>query len=388
MTLKTSKTAPHRSNVTLNDRLEATGGRPAGFDYLRIILATGVIFFHSMNLTVHQQGVFGELEHIFRPFYPFILPMFFSLSGFLVAGSLERSKTLISFLGLRAIRIIPALMVETILCAIVIGLLFTTLPYKVYFTSSGFAHYFLNIVGDIHFYLPGVFQSNIVHYVNLQLWTVPWELRCYLAIAVLTLIGFGKRKALLLGAVILLNIVIFVHHLFSGHIAGTFNEFVPGVILVECFLFGICVYSFREKIVWNGWIALVCFAIVLFLTTSRHGPWGTHLLALPSAYLTVYLGLLEPKKLVIISSGDYSYGIYLYGYPVQQSVVTLCGHYLMPWYMNFIISFPIAALLAVGSWHLVEKHASKLRPRLFGFEKRVLAMRSTLKSMAGIAASE
>ena len=146
--------------ATLNDRLEATGGRPSGFDYLRIILATSVILFHSFNLTTGENVALHDLHGFFRPIDALIVPMFFSLSGFLIAGSLERSRTLISFLGLRAIRLVPALLVETVLSAIVIGLLFSYLPYRQYLVDSEFSRYFLNVIGDIHYNLPGVFEHN------------------------------------------------------------------------------------------------------------------------------------------------------------------------------------------------------------------------------------
>jgi peptidoglycan/LPS O-acetylase OafA/YrhL len=61
---------------TLNDRLEASGGRPSGFDYLRIILATGVIFFHSFDLTSGHNVALHDLGGMFRPIDTLIVPMF------------------------------------------------------------------------------------------------------------------------------------------------------------------------------------------------------------------------------------------------------------------------------------------------------------------------
>ncbi len=353
--------------VTIHDRLEAAGGRPSGFDYLRVILATGVVFFHSVNLTLYPYASFYSLPNLLLPFEPMILPMFFALSGFLVAGSLARSRTLVSFLGLRAIRILPALLVETVLCAVVLGLVFTTLPVGDYLKSPVFAHYFLNIIGDIHFYLPGVFAANPFHYVNLQLWTVPWEMRCYLAIGVLVAVGLGKRKGLVFGVALLVTVGIFVHHALH-HGFGKYNFDTPGVVLVQSFLYGVCIYLFRHRLAWNFWVMAVCLAAFLLLTSPMFGAWGAYLAALPGSYVTVYLGLLQPRRSAIVSSGDYSYGIYLYGFPVQQALVALFGRPLMPWYLNFCIAFLIVVLLAVVSWHLFEKHANKLRPALFGFE--------------------
>jgi hypothetical protein len=159
-----SYTTVHRSplvNNTLASRLTETKNRPSGFDYMRLILALGVIWSHSRLLTDDWQ-IPPLFNLIYGPFVAFLLPMFFALSGFLVAGSLERCNTLITFLGLRAFGIMPALTVEVLLSALVLGPLLTSASLPTYFLSQKFRLYFLNIVGDIHYYLPDVFLSNPV----------------------------------------------------------------------------------------------------------------------------------------------------------------------------------------------------------------------------------
>ena len=169
-------------------RLTAANGRPPGFDYMRLGLAASIIILHSVPTTD------GTDHDIFltplRPYIRAILPMFFALSGFLVAGSLERSKTMFGFLGLRVIRIFPALAVEVILSAFLIGAAVTTLPFASYFRDPLFLRYLLNIFGVVHFYLPGVFENNPnPRVVNGQLWTVPIELLCYVTLTALVLLG-------------------------------------------------------------------------------------------------------------------------------------------------------------------------------------------------------
>ena len=352
---------------------------------MRISLATAVIFFHSLDLTTGHNVAFNDMHGIFRPIDALILPMFFGLSGFLVAGSLERSRTLISFLGLRAIRLVPALLVETILSAIVIGLLFANIPYTQYFYSPVFLRYFLNIIGDIQYNLPGVFNKNPVpDTVNGQLWTIPWELRCYLSISVIAIIGMARKKAAFMFLVVLLNIGLFVHHGFlrTDHVHDTAGgASIEGILLVQNFLYGIVFYLFRSTIVWSKCIFLVTTPSVLFLTSVPFAFWGDSLTPPLVAYTTVYLGLLEPYRSKIISSGDYSYGIYLYGFPVQQAMVATLGAAGMHWYINFPVSLTIAALLAILSWHLVEKHAAGFRLPLFKGEKVILDRYLALKTV-------
>src|ERR1700761_7226647 len=132
---------------------------------------------------------------IFTPlFVAFLLPMFFALSGFLVAGGHERSNTLITFFGLRIFRIMPALTVEVLLSALILGPLLTTVTRTDYFVNPEFWSYFLNVIGGIHYYLSGVFLANPVTVVNGQLWTVRWELVCYIVLAVLAIAGIFQRR--------------------------------------------------------------------------------------------------------------------------------------------------------------------------------------------------
>lgn len=57
--------------------------------------------------------------------------------------------------------------------------------------------------------------------------------------------------------------------------------------------------------------------------------------------------------------GDVSYGLYLWGFPVQQLVVSLLGP-LAIW-LDLLVVVPVALALAVLSWRLVERRALALR---------------------------
>ena len=86
--------------ISLEDKLVEAKGRPSGFDYMRLILAISVVSFHAIIISYGGATLISVWASHWRIALALILPMFFSLSGFLVAGSLERSKTLITFLGL------------------------------------------------------------------------------------------------------------------------------------------------------------------------------------------------------------------------------------------------------------------------------------------------
>lgn len=97
--------------MTLQERLESTRFRPTGFDYMRIALAILILCWHSIITSYGVGTQTAVAASAARPFVATLLPMFFTLSGFLVAGSLERTRTVSMFLGIRVIRIFPALAV-------------------------------------------------------------------------------------------------------------------------------------------------------------------------------------------------------------------------------------------------------------------------------------
>src|ERR1700733_12268804 len=93
-------------------RIAQTGGHASGFDYMRLCLAPSIVCQHAGMTSYGMHADVALFESPARPLFRFILPAFFALSGFLVAGSQERSRTLLMFLGLRVLRINPALAVQ------------------------------------------------------------------------------------------------------------------------------------------------------------------------------------------------------------------------------------------------------------------------------------
>ncbi|CAN7465086.1 acyltransferase [Caballeronia sp. LjRoot34] len=338
-----------RPKITLSQRVEDVGAASSGFDYMRIGLAASILCWHTIY------SLYGaEFEQAYWDKYRMVvggmLPMFFVLSGFLVSGSLVRTGSIGKFLSLRAIRLYPALAVEVLLSALILGPLLTTLPLSAYFSSGTFWAYFHNIIGYITYPLPGLFSGNPVPDVtNVSLWTIPFELECYACLTLIALFGLQTRRLLLLMGLIAL-IVLKTYGLAR---LGDSGQFVapPGRLLVASFLAGVVAYFYRDKIPYSS--ALFAVALLLQLLLTRNAVTA-YLAVIPTAYVTVYLGLLNPPKYTFLMRGDYSYGLYLFAFPIQQTYALLFPQHRV-WWLSIGFSLSLGLAYAAFSWHLIEK---------------------------------
>ena len=340
---------------TIEQKMRDTGKHSSGFDYIRLIFAVLIIARHTLVIC---KGVAAENPTWvgpFRPYYEFLVPVFFALSGFLVAGSLARTNNLPTFLTLRVLRIFPALGGEVFISALLIGPLVTELPLHDYFTHPLFFSYFLNIFGNIHYFLPGVFVHNQVSWVNIQLWTVPYDLECYAIITCLAFLGIVRHPLWFACAAIIFSVYGLSNEWFSGTLAMEARN--SGHMVTATFLWGVFLYLWRERVPYHP----VLFIIALIMTWfSLLDPRTAYIGTLPIAYVTVYVGLINPRKIFLINSRDYSYALYLYAVPVQQ-----CVYQLFPggreWYIHFPLSLLITSIFAFLSWTFLESKIMNLK---------------------------
>ncbi len=321
-------------------------GFTAGFDYLRIGLALAILVWHSDILSSGSVALYeARWSGPFRFLLAGILPIFFALSGFLVAGSLARTR-LHQFVALRALRLVPALAVEVTLSALILGAFFTTLPLRDYLTNPELGSYFGNIVGLVHFTLPGVFEHNRTpRVINSQLWTIPFELECYLSLVLISLSTVLRDRRAFVALVVLFSLVATARALFIDPTSPVGP--IPGRALVVSFLAGVSLHLYRDKIPCSPALGLIAGIVSAVLLEF---PNTCYLAAFPVAYLTVWLGLMRPPK---IPFGDLSYGVYLFHFPIEQSIM-----HVFPsvgcWWQLTLIALPPSALCAWLSWNLVE----------------------------------
>lgn len=365
-----------RQAETIGSRLSAGGGFGSGFDWIRIVLAVSVAATHINSIVPRVSGHF-ELP----PVYHFgILYAFFGLSGFLITASAER-LSLANFMLNRSLRIFPALMVDIALSALVLGAIFTTLPLSDYYADPMTHRYFLNMLGAVQLHLPGVFESGTVTAVNYSLWTVPFELACYVLIGGL-IVTRGFRMVPLLACLWV------IAGLALAPLAGRLGPLDPalqhlfvlkGSRLLVAFLLGIAAYRWRDRIPRDPKL-LVAALLACAAVNLRLGPGEEHVIypvlsvfvGVPVLYVTLWVGTARLPTPGLFRRGDYSYGIYLYHWPIMQALVAVLPD-LRHAAVYLLVVMPVIFVFAALSWHLIEKPILSQRRR-FSFATRQRAL--------------
>jgi peptidoglycan/LPS O-acetylase OafA/YrhL len=346
-------------------------GIAPGFNFLRLALALTIVFYHVLT----ADGYYGTAHGPVLWFFEYsLVPMFFALSGFLITASAQRLD-LANFLLNRALRIVPALAVDILICAFIIGPAVTTLPLGEYFTDAGFLAYLMNIIGMVQLQLPGVFTSNPIQQVNGALWTIPWEITCYIIMAFMMITGVVRRQTatfLLLAAFLIAGLAI--EHFVPvrpGVGYGLHTLFViRGAQLITAFLCGVLAYQFRGRIPMSRALFSISVAVALIamivLDTRATESVANRLILIPVlTYITIYAGLSRLPLPKILGRGDYSYGVYLYHVPFIQLSIFLAPSLFVGTIPGVVmltaVTIGIVLCVAAVSWHVVEKPVLSLR---------------------------
>jgi len=352
------------SPALLEERLR---DRRNNFDVLRLLAASLVLFSHSYALTASAEPfadvsgwTLGEVGVV----------MFFAMSGFLIAKSWNDQPHLIPFAVKRALRLLPALAVAVTVTVFVVGPLFTTLPLSTYFTDPTPWVYWVraSLLVTIRGTLPGVFETNpFPDAVNGSLWTLPVEACCYAMAAAFGLLGLLRRSRLLAALGLLLILCVSPLSPLSNAPAGgtTGGNLSLVVMLGATFVLGNLAHSLRSRLHLR-WIILVGLTVLWVVTWG--GDWTRATGVVVIAFAVLVFAFRTPAWLRRLTAlGDVSYGIYVYAFPVQQSVAAIWPG-IHPLVM-FAIAFPVTYGLAFLSWRLIERPALAL--------KRVVAPRPT-----------
>lgn len=333
------------------------------FKLLRLIAATGVILSHSILLT-------GDLTNGAAWVLGYIsVNSFFFISGFLVLASLISRNNLKSYSQARALRIFPGLIVCVTLCTLLIGIISPETRLAEYFSASQTYSFWLKnsflIFGEVEYNLPTtLFQNNpLPNEVNTPLWTLQYELLMYTILALIFVFMDLLHKSTethLRYLIVSLGVICMVLFLANVIINRSTAGFTANLIRFSAMFFlGASCYLLRHKIPLSLPIVFsVCFLVILSLPNRA---LFTCVFYLSLCYLLLYAAYIPAGWIRNVNRwGDYSYGLYIYAFPVQQYYIYLYPS-IEPITLligSMLITLPLAAL----SWHFVEKPALLFKP--------------------------
>ena len=316
----------------------------------------------------HSYPIAGQL--IADPFTRYVgidtfggvgVAVFFVLSGYLVTQSWRRSSGVSSFVWKRIRRIYPALMVCVLISTAVVGPLLTTLDLAVYATHDQTVGYLLTATAwDIHYVLPGLFWNNMHrHIFNGSLWSLPYEMTCYLTLIVAGLLPFALRwKVLAVTAILALMLLSRPLSPPASPLDVVFGLDYYVLKLGLFFVVGASYQCWSPLIKPKWWLGAVGAVIARALPDSatRNLFW---ILSFSTLSLGIALGLSWMPKLPS-AMGDWSYGLYLYAFPVQQ----ILSHHGVVNSLGFVgytaLCTALALLCAALSWFVIERPALRI----------------------------
>ena len=348
-----------------------TKSRDNNFNLIRFIAASLVLYSHSFALVTGSGDAEPLRNSIGMTFGTIAVDIFFITSGFLIAGSFFGRNNIFAFVWARVLRIFPALIAAVAFCTFAIGLFFTTESASEYLANKETYRYFLKNITlffGVEYNLPGVFENTPHKYaVNGSIWTLPYEVEMYAYLAIIgsILLYFQKWfNSNYLKSIFLCIAIIAV----SANIVNHFQPFIDDKLirLFSLFFTGSAFYIWRDNI----YLSLKIFLLLVILLSISIVEKEVFLIvySISIAYLIFYIAYVPAGIIRNFNKvGDYSYGIYIYAYPVQQSIAALIPDVSIP--MMIVLSFFITFILSFLSWHLIEKKALKMKNHYVVFEK-------------------
>ena len=301
-------------------------GRDNNFNLIRLTAALSVLFSHSVAVLGLPSSREFFFDHLGLSLAEMAVDVFFVTSGFLVAGSLVNRGDVIAFLWARALRIYPALWVMLVLTVFALAPALTTLSLADYFISATTHEYFVKcatLIGGVRYSLPGVFETMpLKSEFNGSLWTLPIELRlyCYLAAGWLVLAAAPAIRLRAMSIAAPVAACAFLVLILRGRLFGApFNAADTRIFM---FLYGTTLYLWRDKVPMRPGILFAALACLLLASVDERAFFVVYVFCL--APLVLHLAYLPKGPIRAFNDwGDCSYGVYIYAFPIQQTLAFL-----------------------------------------------------------------
>jgi len=326
------------------------------FDLIRLLAALTVIFGHSFYL-FPTGGYHEPVTLLVQRNFSGTLAVgtFFFISGMLISQSFERSNAPLRFVLMRIARIYPGSIACLLVTVFAIGAATTSLPVASYLVDPRIPCYLRDNWSfftqlPVCVTLPGVFTTN--HYgpwVNGSLWTLKPEIVCYMYVLVFGCIGCLRSPLRIVTA---LAGILLLHAIAPAWVPYFSDDHYTDVLKVGLFFIaGVATFALREKLPIRLFYAapLIVIAAILQRTAVQEYALYTAL------FYCVLVVAASPKLHRLALPGDYSFGVYVYGFPIQQTV----QHFLpdLTSYPSNLICLPAALIAGYLSWTFIEHPA-------------------------------
>jgi peptidoglycan/LPS O-acetylase OafA/YrhL len=342
--------------------LKPTSHAANNFDAIRLTMALFVVWSHSFAIykgSEETEPLSVLLNGTYNAGNIGVL-VFFIISGFLICQSYNQRKTIRNYFERRVRRIYPGYLVATAICAFIVIPIFSShadLNAAEVIKTLGF-----NLLLQNYFPPSDVFGGLPL---NGSLWSIPFEFWCYIGLAML---GFsrllGERWPIV--AIVCLTILVRIWLDLTGRRpGGGFVQIIIGwqyvwFTVLPCFLAGTALYLYRDVVPRNGSMAVAGISLLICVAHIPVDPLYrrciVNLCFVPIvAYSIIYLAFSPNIKLHNVARfGDFSYGTYLYAYPIQEALLFVFGTKLA--FPIYVVSSIILAVIAgVASWFCVER---------------------------------
>jgi peptidoglycan/LPS O-acetylase OafA/YrhL len=332
------------------------------FDFVRLALALVVVYSHAPYV-----GNYGDEPHLLvRDLYEngitwgtVAMYGFFVISGFLITASFINSKDSWIYFQKRAKRIFPAFWV----CLLVSAFIFSPIFY--WLSNGNLNNYFPNLAQGVRYFLDNLttevklrivgntLNKSHLNELNGPIWSIIFEIRAYILVAILGMVGIFKRKFLIL---IPFGLFWFAYSgvVFDPNFNQLFEMFFQDrkyAILFAYFFSGALFWVYKDKIIWDWKIFLLMFGLIFWaIKVNFFAP----IALVPFSYCLLFLCKALPIQNLGKKIGDASFGVYIYHWPIQQLLFLLGVQKINP-NINTWASMVLALIAGFASYHLVEK---------------------------------
>jgi peptidoglycan/LPS O-acetylase OafA/YrhL len=344
---------------------DSRSGRSSNnFNALRFLAASLVILSHGIELPSGLTARDWAYRLTGHSFSWYAVNLFFVISGYLIFASWDAKPSFVAFARARCLRILPGLIVMLVLCVVILGLGFSNLPFLKFISSETTLNYFLGCLSVIFYQmqLPGVFESNPLAAVNGSLWTLRYEVFCYTGIATLGVLGVLanatlRRTVLALGILAATATTVWIETQ-ALPLEGKIYICYQTARLGLCFLLGGAYRECASLVPLRIEVAAALFVVMLLVAGT---PGFTPVACLAIGYLTFWCAFAPNNAYckVTRTAPDYSYGLYIYAFPVQQALIATIPSATSA--QVIILGFAITLAFAALSWHWIEKPALALK---------------------------